>query len=481
MAQKFTTENKHFEMRLPIHGQQRATVRIERLGKAADDIVEGELIDLSLDGTTLRVSSSIDVYESVRIEIRVSDPPLKLDAKAVVRSAKRDDDDDTTYVLDCDFCPPISQDFLHELAVRQFIDRKLNPRQSVAEDASVTWPSGKRSANVQVRDISQGGFCIICEDSAQISQGMSLQLATRRRPDLPIDANVRWQLKTDWFHLVGCALNSEDDYPVLVEATSSEFQAPAARNPNKVGRMALATVGCLLVAVVAAVSPHWLKSVERLATSEIASPVISHSPVPRDQQEAPTVSAQPIATQNEPPEPSLSLNRVEPGESPDPKLSASRPTNDMQEDKEDYEAAPKPRPSDSRNRETDTVPRSRQAVEAYIQGSREYRSGRYLEAANAFAVASASDSSNPLYLYLLAIAQYQANQPERAVKTIDLAAAKERDRPIDDWGTKLMKYQGHSRLWLDGQRKEALRKEHFRSGREQGSPDSAVHETARPE
>ena len=95
---------------------------------------------------------------------------------------------------------------------------------------------------------------------------------------------------------------------------------------------------------------------------------------------------------------------------------------------------------------------TRLANMAFLRGGRAYRQGQFGEAMKALMVAVSHDPSNPLYHYLLAMAQYQANQRSKAEESIKLAIDLERHRPIENWGSKLSRYQGLVRAWVESKR-----------------------------
>ncbi|MFV2069202.1 MAG: PilZ domain-containing protein [Pirellulales bacterium] len=82
---------------------------------------------------------------------------------------------------------------------------------------------------------------------------------------------------------------------------------------------------------------------------------------------------------------------------------------------------------------------------------------RYDQAARSLTRAIEFDAGRPFYYYLLALAQYQLNDTERAVRSVAQAARLEQTHPIQRWGHRMERLQGAARLWLEQARAKAKR------------------------
>lgn len=118
---------------------------------------------------------------------------------------------------------------------------------------------------------------------------------------------------------------------------------------------------------------------------------------------------------------------------------------------------PTPRPFPGGTTDTE------RAVASVVRGDKLYRAGQFRQARDAFQEAVNSDWGNPFYHYLLALSQYQTRDLEAATGSVHRGVALERSRPVKNWGKRLMRYQGRSRVWLEQQRSK--RRSHRRANR----------------
>lgn len=88
-----------------------------------------------------------------------------------------------------------------------------------------------------------------------------------------------------------------------------------------------------------------------------------------------------------------------------------------------------------------------------------YWSRRYAEAAERFAAAEELDSTQPLYIYFLALAELQGGHRPEADAALRRAVAIESANPIAGWGTTMERVQGPPRAWIENARHAALRRQ----------------------
>ena len=89
------------------------------------------------------------------------------------------------------------------------------------------------------------------------------------------------------------------------------------------------------------------------------------------------------------------------------------------------------------------------AKDAFVVGDGFYRESRYGKAMSAFQTAVENDSRNALYYYLLAMTHYQLRQFGEAENIAQKAIRLEQEWPIENWGSRVSRYQGHPRLWVE--------------------------------
>ena len=96
------------------------------------------------------------------------------------------------------------------------------------------------------------------------------------------------------------------------------------------------------------------------------------------------------------------------------------------------------------------------APELFTRGRQLYRSGTFHEAARMFEGAAERERS-AYYVYCLALAQYELGTVNRATANVRRAAGIELDAPVVNWGMRMERFQGKSRLWLEKERTSALK------------------------
>jgi len=94
-----------------------------------------------------------------------------------------------------------------------------------------------------------------------------------------------------------------------------------------------------------------------------------------------------------------------------------------------------------------------------LEAQRRFVSGRSLywqndleEAREDLLAAVKADSTQPLYLYFLALAEHRLGNIEEARRYVMHGVRLEQRRPIENWGRAMERCQGDSRLWLEQER-----------------------------
>ena len=99
---------------------------------------------------------------------------------------------------------------------------------------------------------------------------------------------------------------------------------------------------------------------------------------------------------------------------------------------------------------------TREAQTAFVRGSTLYRGMRYREAIAAFELATRHDPSDALYRYVLAIVYHKLGRQSKAETEAKIGVQLEQEQPVRDKGARLSRFQGRSRLWLEGIRSKGL-------------------------
>ena len=104
-------------------------------------------------------------------------------------------------------------------------------------------------------------------------------------------------------------------------------------------------------------------------------------------------------------------------------------------------APPVPRPKDRKK-----------AFEEFNAGRQLYWRNRIEESRRALEIAVDNDTTEPIYYYFLALAQFRSGDRDEAKRTVATAARLEKEHPLTNWGRLMERCQGSARVWLEQQR-----------------------------
>ncbi len=92
---------------------------------------------------------------------------------------------------------------------------------------------------------------------------------------------------------------------------------------------------------------------------------------------------------------------------------------------------------------------------AFERGVRMLRDGQTQQSLEAFHEASAAEPSNAMYLYHQALALHDTQGTEAAQGALDQAIEAERQTSVPNWGKRMERVQGKTRLWIEKARRDA--------------------------
>jgi len=92
------------------------------------------------------------------------------------------------------------------------------------------------------------------------------------------------------------------------------------------------------------------------------------------------------------------------------------------------------------------------AYKRFNSGRQLYWTGRFEESREQLKTAVENDSTQPLYLYFLALAEYRLGNHGEAKRYVTHAVRLEDVRPIANWGRLMERCQGSARVWLEKER-----------------------------
>jgi len=182
-----------------------------------DDLatVAAEPVDISERGMKLRVNVPFRFEESITLILGTVEGRLRLALTGRVTWLRKQRDD--SWLLGCQFVPKVPPDALEQMFSSGVLERRQFPRYAVSGQGSGKWELQAESFNIWLVDISEGGFCICCEEPGPIGQRIRLSI------DLPqgtmtLHAKVQWCAALDGAFLVGCAFLDHQSYIELKSA-----------------------------------------------------------------------------------------------------------------------------------------------------------------------------------------------------------------------------------------------------------------------
>lgn len=201
---------------VPEHPMEVTLVR----GNGAPSIKGGALLDLTFraprhgtGGMRALMAAAPRFDEHVFVHISNGPAQVRLEFAAVVRTVRPTESNDHSVVglVVEDDVPQASLDLC---VSRQVLTRRNHVRHPVLLSAKAQFGDSKQLTDVEIHDISFGGFCIATHEPHQNGTPLRIFLS---EPDLEVEVSgeVRWQAFTGSEFMVGCMLNGGDYQDVV--------------------------------------------------------------------------------------------------------------------------------------------------------------------------------------------------------------------------------------------------------------------------
>lgn len=130
----------------------------------------------------------------------------------------------------------------------------------------------------------------------------------------------------------------------------------------------------------------------------------------------------------------------------------SKPTNSSGTKQTTEPLAPRAR-RDSRPPAVSRSDNPAHAKREFTKGENFYRQQQFDQAKAAFESAIRLDHDNAFYYYLLAMTYHELGDIEQAERVARQGVQLERKQPVSQWGTRVSRYQGRVRIWIERQRR----------------------------
>jgi len=186
--------------RFPIDKFAGLQVTIGRNG--GEELVSAEPVDISERGMKLRVNTPFKFEESITVLVGQNEGQLRMAHSGRVSWLRQESAD--TWLLGCQFEPKLPPHALEEMFSTGVLERRRFPRYPVGGQGVAHWELQAERFTVWLVDISEGGFCMCCQEPGQIGQRMRINLDSPTGP-LSIQGKAQWCAPLDNAFLIGLA------------------------------------------------------------------------------------------------------------------------------------------------------------------------------------------------------------------------------------------------------------------------------------
>ena len=195
---------KRQEQRYEIAWPEPIAVHVFRQQPA--ETIHGQLLDLSPRGAKISLGENLRFAESIGFRFVIPDPTADVNVDAEVCWVRPSGD--SQWHVGCSFASPIPQQIFDRLASGGIINRRRHPRCPVSIRAAARWELDTETSPVEIRDYSDGGFCMASARRGRAEGNVMVEFETGSDTPVRILAEVRWQIERDGEYLSGCRFKS---------------------------------------------------------------------------------------------------------------------------------------------------------------------------------------------------------------------------------------------------------------------------------
>jgi len=193
-------------------------IQVQRAAGRTPDRVVGSLVNLSLRGAKLSLESPIQTQEAVTLKLQNTDLNSELTTGGKIKRLLPGGDG--SWTVGCLFTEPLPRLVLRNLFCGDRAELRKTTRYPIEGRAIIDWESGRQN-EVQLEDISAGGFRMLATEAAPIGARLQLVVRTAGRKRFVVPAVVRWQLESPEGHAIGCQF-MYDEGSHLIKAILAE-------------------------------------------------------------------------------------------------------------------------------------------------------------------------------------------------------------------------------------------------------------------
>jgi len=194
-----------------------AVVRVAYRTRDGDEVLDGELLDISRGGGKLTLPSSLPFGETIDLHAVIPAVDLEFTVRAVVSWNRQDEDD--RWLIGCRFDAELSDAIVDRLAQGGYLERRHSPRYPISLEATASFELSEHGFSVWIQDFSTDGFAMLSPRPGKVNQRLRLETVKEHSERIVISARMRWCLPVDNGFLIGCAFLNGHDFRHLWEIT----------------------------------------------------------------------------------------------------------------------------------------------------------------------------------------------------------------------------------------------------------------------
>lgn len=170
----------------------------------------GQLSDMSLHGVKVEIHGRLPVGTRVKLRIEIPSVDTVIEREAVVR--RHHPRDAMAWWIGCQLEEPFQQDLIDFLATAGVVNRRRDSRLQIGKLARARWELSEEVVEVEVRNLSRGGFCLVFPRKPAVVRERLLLLLRLDTEEVTVPARVMWGRPMGDQYAVGCAFGTHEGF-----------------------------------------------------------------------------------------------------------------------------------------------------------------------------------------------------------------------------------------------------------------------------
>jgi len=200
------------------------TLTVEWENGGAPTSAPAVLLDISTGGVKLSLCTHLKLHQAISLTIVCSE--LKLDLTVSARVCWLRPAGSDQWTAGCSFLPELSTAALETLFASGLVERRIFSRHPKTLSAGAQWELDPARFDVELRDVSTGGVCILSPRPGKIGARIVLFVPDGDGREVPVAARAQWQMADGAGYLIGCAYVNVEGHAAMHEALARAVPPP---------------------------------------------------------------------------------------------------------------------------------------------------------------------------------------------------------------------------------------------------------------